>query len=740
MPTPPPDSTSGQTTAASNVSNTQPLPPQATSTQTPQVSAQTGQTQQPQPSGDTAQSSQPQAQQPQAQQSMVSNDNRSGSAMVSNTPPSTLGAPAPPNSTVPPDTPNAGHPAVQKAGVTNSVALALAGGPRYKTTIDPNTGDTTRTPIPVSRKDVALAIAFEAISGALSGLGVAPGPGVVGRAAAAGFQQGQKGVQDRQQADEQQAQNDVKAQTSALGAQAAAFAANAKTVLNTAQSERYGVESLKDAVNANASLLAGYQDADVVQDSHVSADALTAGLKSGAYSATSQLAIPDGITNLNGRYEQTFSVVADPRAKVPITDAQAQAFGDAGIPGWLQYKGGKSKLPDGYQVPGTFLASANAQLQAINLMKQDVNGVVDTLAKSGDTGNRDAAASIPNFGALLSDPDNGPPLQRALTKFQKYVSHSDWHGMDVFESLRQMAAPSKADPQNPKQFIPNPDAPAAQVIAGAFGNGDPQKGWAILQRYHDEVTPEPIKSVAQAQSILSDTTSGPKEVTAANKFLALDRQQKSQTAGAEERARQAAKPSTVTPGSLTQPDALGFTPTITDPKEANKRFNSFKKSADDLAKTEQTYAAFTDTLNDINAGKDLSGAASVVALFNAIGLSGTALKGQGFRVNENVIREHEQARGWLGAVQQRALNVKAGDVITPQQIRDYADIAANARRNQYVAIANEAHNAGISANPFLPTGNGQKIDPSTARIFFQLSGNDPNKARAAATAKGWSVQ
>jgi hypothetical protein len=390
-------------------------------------------------------------------------------------------------------------------------------------------------------------------------------------------------------------------------------------------------------------------------------------------------------------------------------------------------------------VPGTTLANANAQLTAINLMRQDVSQVSDALANSSDKADQQLATTIPDFQKLLDDKDNGPVLRAALMKAQKWVSHADIsHGMNFAESLQAMAAPTKPDPRNPKQTIPNPDAQAAQTIAGGFGNGDPAKGWKVLSAFNDAVTPTPIKSTVEAESIASDPTSSPRDVKRANAFLTADRQQKSQTAGAEERARQAAKPSTVTPGSLTAPDALGFTPTITDPKEANKRFNSFKKSADDLAKTEQTYAAFTDTLRDINAGKDLTGAASVVALFNAIGLSGTALKGQGFRVNENVIREHEQARGWLGAVQQRALNVKAGDVITPQQIRDYADIAANARRNQYIAIANEAHNAGISANPFLPTGNGQKIDPATARIFFTLSNNDPNKARQAATAKGWS--
>ena len=732
LPTPQASPTPPETTPASDTVPATQQPPTPAAQNTPATSPTTPATQSPQPSH------------PSSAFPYISSDGSHGwdgsqwvpipgQKTVSNTPPPPPG--------VSPSDPNANDPSVQRAGKVYTIAQALAGGPRYSYAVDPTTGQTTKTAQPMSKTQVGLAIALEAIAGGFKGLAAGRGAGNLGAAGAAGVDEGVKIAQQRQQQDQvaqQQAQEQAKAKTSAFIGQAQAFEIGSRVVLNTKQSERYGVESLKDAVDANAPLLAGYQDAGAVQDGHVSQDTIQAGMKNGTYNVTSQIAIPDGFTNLNGRYEQTFSIVNTPRAKVPLTSAQAQAFGDAGLPGWRIYKDGKTKIADGFEVPGTVIANANAQLQAINLMKQEVNGVVDTLAKSTDKGNQALASSIPDFGKLLSDPDNGPPLLAALSKLQKYVSHSDWHGMTFAESLKQMAAPSMPDPRNPKQFIPNADAPAAQVIAGAFGNGDPQKGWAILQKSSEEATPEPIKNVDEAQSIATDPTSSPRDVKRAQAFLATDRQQKAQQAGAEERARQAAKPQTPTPASLTAPDALGFTPTITDPKEANKRFNGFKKNADDLAKTEQTYSQFTDTLNDINAGKDLTGAASVVALFNAIGLSGTALKGQGFRVNENVIHEHEQARGWLGAVQQKVLNVKAGDVITPQQIRDYASIAANARRNQYVAIANEAHNAGISANPFLPTGNGQKIDPSTAKIFFQLSGNDPNKARAAAAQKGWS--
>ncbi|MDP9038406.1 MAG: hypothetical protein M3O02_03905 [Acidobacteriota bacterium] len=414
------------------------------------------------------------------------------------------------------------HPLVAKAGILHQVASALAGGPRYRQTIDPQTGQSTYTKIPLSGRDIGMAIAMEALSGAAAGLGQR-GPGATGMAAAAGFQQGQQLIQQRNAAQDQQAQQDYTNQVTALTRKAQAYEANSRAILNTSQSERYGVDSLKDSVSINAPLLASYQDASAVIESNISQDSLSAGLASGKYSPTAQIAVPDGFTNINGKYEQTFSVVQNPSAKVPLTTEQAKTFADAGIPGWTPFK--TSKVPDGYEIPGTMLANANAQLQAMNLMKQDVSQVSDTLASSSDKTHQQLAKVIPDFNTLLNDKDNGPVLRSALMRFQKYVSHSDQHGMDLYQSLQQMAAPSKPDPNNPKQSIPNPDAGAAQTIAGAFGNGNPKHGWAILQGYHDAITPEPIKSVADAESIATDPASSPREVARAKAYLSVDQQQ-----------------------------------------------------------------------------------------------------------------------------------------------------------------------------------------------------------------------
>lgn len=202
----------------------------------------------------------------------------------------------------------------------------------------------------------------------------------------------------------------------------------------------------------------------------------------------------------------------------------------------------------------------------------------------------------------------------------------------------------------------------------------------------------------------------------------------------------------------TRPDATGFTPDssqlgLTQKEkqvEYNRRQDSFKKNADDLSKTEGTISQFNSILDDINAGKDITGAQSVVGLFNAIGISATPLKGAGFRINSNTIQEHAEARGLGESLYQKLLSLKNGDVITPQQLKDYASIASQSREDQYVNLANQVHNSNLNADFVLPNGNGRPIDPSTARIFLRLTGadnqgrgGDPDKARAAAKAKGW---
>jgi hypothetical protein len=191
---------------------------------------------------------------------------------------------------------------------------------------------------------------------------------------------------------------------------------------------------------------------------------------------------------------------------------------------------------------------------------------------------------------------------------------------------------------------------------------------------------------------------------------------------------------------LTTPDALGYTPHNYGGslKEYNKRQSAMKKNIDNTAKMEGTYQQFQSILNDVAAGKDLTGAQSVVALFNAIGISAEPLAGKGFRINNNTVEEHANALSLPDRLVRGAVALfKNGETITPQQIKDYANIAMETRKNAYVNLVNEAHGQGLNADFILPTGNGRKMDAQTAKIFLQLTGGNLDAAMKAATAKGW---
>jgi hypothetical protein len=175
-------------------------------------------------------------------------------------------------------------------------------------------------------------------------------------------------------------------------------------------------------------------------------------------------------------------------------------------------------------------------------------------------------------------------------------------------------------------------------------------------------------------------------------------------------------------------------------KDIDAREKTFTKEyVAQLGKTEGTFQQFSHVLDDVKAGKDLTGAASVVALFNAIGISATPLKGMGFKINNSTVEEHANTRGLGESLYQKLLRLKSGDVITPQQIQDYANIAISARHDAYVNAANEAVREGLPID-FLPRGNNKKLDRETALIYWAVAGGDDAKAAVAAKASGWLLK
>lgn len=173
-------------------------------------------------------------------------------------------------------------------------------------------------------------------------------------------------------------------------------------------------------------------------------------------------------------------------------------------------------------------------------------------------------------------------------------------------------------------------------------------------------------------------------------------------------------------------------------KEYNKRADDFIKSKEytNLLGARASKQQFDQAIDKISKG-DFTGADSVAALFNAVGISATPLQGKGMRITKDVLAEHIQARGLDQALYQRLLSLKNGDIITPDQLKSYAGIADSVVYNGYVNAVNDAHAQGLKADFLLPTGNNKPIDPLTLKIFFTAANGNPQQAAAAAKAKGW---
>jgi hypothetical protein len=175
-------------------------------------------------------------------------------------------------------------------------------------------------------------------------------------------------------------------------------------------------------------------------------------------------------------------------------------------------------------------------------------------------------------------------------------------------------------------------------------------------------------------------------------------------------------------------------------KEFNKRYDSFNKSKQyqTLGVLQGSYDQFQQAVKDIDSGKPLSGAQSVVQLFNAIGISATPLAGKGFRINENTVKEHVEARGLDQSALQKLEKLETGAVITEKQLKDYAGIATQVYKNSFINAAKEQKRQ-LGYIDVLPLGNNEPVDAMTASLYLQTAGGDRAKAESALKKSGWLI-
>lgn len=428
------------------------------------------------------------------------------------------------------------HPSVQRAGILRSIAETLAGGPRYRESIDPVTGATTYQQVPLSRADIGMAIALEAVSGALSGLSV-QGPNSAARAGALGFAQGQQQRQAFDLQQQQRAQQQFENESSALVRRAQIYEANSRAVLNTSEAEQQGADAIDKLVAINRQ--SGVLDVDpsTLDNGGVpmTQQEIMDAMKSGKISPTDAIGpvagrveITDPTTGFK-RWEATHLVIRDPNQKVPLTQQTWDYFASQGVPGF----------PPGVKV------GPSAQIKLSQLQIANETAGAHYLANRRLDDLRNILDGTPYAKVVPSGVDfTKPGVRTAMQRFQTYVSHNAANLADPFTSLLQMGA----DKRDPKTGVmqPNPDAKYVSTVADAFG------GWAVLQAAHNELEAQKktasdyavVDTLDKADAILAAPKRfTPDKVQAAKTFIALSNQQ------GEAKAREAARARAVATGA-----------------------------------------------------------------------------------------------------------------------------------------------------------------------------------------------
>lgn len=336
------------------------------------------------------------------------------------------------------------HPMVQKASVLRQVAEALAGGPKYATTIDPQTGVAKRTALPMSGRDIGMAIALEALSGGMAGA-AAKGPNATGQAMAAGLNQGQQIAEQRK--DQQQTADNMAQQD---------FARQMQTFHNNLQMMQVAKQIGASDLETNQKVAGQYGDLYNEVQKHYGQYILGTGGEDDAakYHATAATAIPTGkviavYDPQTGRQKtgpagnplwQLEYAFIDPSFKGDnlLSAEDKQVLAKYGTKGFVGTDGKPSKLPDNFQL------SANMALalkhRAVNLELAD--STLQDYYKATKMDPKSLAAHV----------SDDPTVADALGKFVPYLTATDKDGrrLNYTEAVGHLGA---KDPQAAGQIL-----------------------------------------------------------------------------------------------------------------------------------------------------------------------------------------------------------------------------------------------------------------------------------------------
>jgi hypothetical protein len=312
--------------------------------------------------------------------------------------------------TTPPD-PLANHPAVQQASLMRKVGETIAGGPRVKTTIDPNTGTVSREQVPLSTGEI-IKSALANILGGLSQMGNAYVASRQHRAAPAP-QPLPTQVAAQQQA--QQSQEDFERQQSQKVRQAKVLQANFEALRSAYAAGKEDDEAKDSIIQNHADDLDQWNKSGAVEASNVPSNEL---MQKG-FDKTKYVAIPDGkvpvfgadgkrVTDSNGvpLSQFTYSVV-DGTTQAPLTQEKYDQFAKYGL---MKAKEGFN-LPEGATITSATLAMMNHKLDLIQQTQRELDDVHE------QTGGEkvDLAAKIKQDPTILS----------AIEKFHNDAASAD---------------------------------------------------------------------------------------------------------------------------------------------------------------------------------------------------------------------------------------------------------------------------------------------------------------------------
>lgn len=393
----------------------------------------------------------------------------------------------------PPQPQEQSDPAIRHAGRFYKFAQALAGGQRYTEKIDANTGEMVRTPVPLSRGDLGMAIAMEAITGALYGLSES-GPGATGRAAAVGFD---RVAQQQSEVRQQQDQNAN-----------AEFARHAQIFNTNLRLYQIGQTLGRQNFDTNQAYIDQYRAlANQVQKEHPE---IVKGLVNESdlakFHVTKDTAIPvntvprpdpnTGKQAVNQYQEpqwDTQYLIVDPNFKSDsfLSDSDRAEAAKFRLPGFADVDGKPSNIPQNIPMRLSMALNYKARISALKLGDQDVQ---DYYKKMG--------ADAPNLLDMIS---KDPTVVDAMEKFQPLLNASGQNYATAIGAL------GKTDPQ------------AAGKMLALYG------GTALVNKFDQQKTDEEdaAKKAAEAAELV-------------RKERALI-PVKAATAGAEESARLGAK-------------------------------------------------------------------------------------------------------------------------------------------------------------------------------------------------------